>query len=438
MKKVAITILKSFASGFGVSALLICAAVGTVLADSSISKTFELGETQAQPDLTFGGTSPVVSTKPGQIAILVNVINVGSSSTNESKGNILVDGALTEAFAIPGLAASSSPPTSASQKTFNFTIPAGPGLHTVEIRLDVNNQNRESDEGNNTASRSVTVPASLTVITPQRFGSGKVVGKLPDGTTVMTCAIQPPATCTEPVPPNSTVTLIATPAPDHTFVGWQSGTGSAATCTGTGPCRFVLTANSQISAAFDPPSILTLRASGPGKATFNLATGTLHTVESGFTSATGFLPNSHVSITAIPASGSSFAGWTVVSGSPAGAMCNLNATPCSFIIDKRIFVDAKFSTTPPPASPVTITVIKSGSGTGTVTNNAGMNCGAECSSSVNAGATITLKALPSSNSTFNNWSNGTGSAAVCNNSTSGICSFTLSQNSTITATFVAR
>jgi len=207
-------------------------------------------EAQAQPDLTFVGTTPLVSTQAGKIIIdLLSVINIGSSSTNECKGNILVDGALKDAFLIPSLAAPSFPSTAASQKDFNFTIQSVPGPHTVEIRLDVNNQNNESNEGNNTRSRSVTVPP------------------------------------------------------------------------------------------------------------------------------------------------------------------------------------------PPPPPPVTITVTKSGSGTGTVTGSGGIDCGANCSSSVSAGTTITLKALASSNSAFKGWSNGTGSAAACNNSTSAICRFTLSQNSVIRANF---
>lgn len=399
-------------------------------------------QAQAQPDLTFVGISPLVSSQPGKIIIQVSVINTGSSSTNECKGNILVDGALTEAFAIPSLAALSFPPTSANQKQFNFTIPSAPGAHTVEVRLDVNNENSESNERNNTRSRSVTVPLTLTVITNQNFGSGNVVGTLSDGTTGITCAIQPPATCTQPLPPNSTITLTATPATGHTFFGWRFGTGSAAACTGTAPCTFTLTANSKISATFEPPSILTLRVTGPGKATFNMNNGATITCQSGFTLAEPFLPNSPVSITAIPASGSNFTGWSVISGSPAGAMCSPNANPCAFVIDKRIFVEASFNTPPPPPntpppppSAVTINVTKSGSGTGTVTDNLGMNCGADCSSSAGVGTTITLKALPSSNSTFKNWSNGTGSATVCNNSTSAICRFTLSQNSAIRANF---
>jgi hypothetical protein len=285
---------------------------------------------------------------------------------------------------------------------------------------------------------------SLTVKTIQGYGSGTVAAKLADGTIAITCTVQPPTTCTKTLPANSTVVLTATPATDHTFFGWRFGTGSAAACTGTAPCTFTLTANSEISAEFNPPSILTLRATGPGKITFPFGpNATILTCQSGHTLAEPFLPNSRVTLTAIPASGSAFVGWAVLGGSPSGPMCNLSFPRCSFIIDKRIFVEAKFSIAPPtptvppatPAPPVTVAVTKGGSGAGTVTGSQGVDCGAVCSSTVSGGTFVTLRALPSPGSTFRNWSNGTGSATVCNNSTSATCGFKASQNSAIRANF---
>ncbi len=274
-------------------------------------------------------------------------------------------------------------------------------------------------------------------ISTQGFGSGSVVGKLADGTVAITCAGQTPTNCAKTLPAGSVVTLTATPAATHTFDGWSHGTGSASACAGTAPCTVTLNAESTVLATIFPPSKLTLRVTGPGKATFVRANGTLQTVESGFTAAQPLLPNSQVSINAIPNSGSNFAGWKLISGSPAGAMCNLNTTPCSFIIDKAIFVEAKFTTAPPPPPPPPVTLTVSKTGSGTVTDSTGMNCGADCSSSVSAGTVITLKASPSSGFTFRNWSNGTGSATVCNNSSTAICRFSLTQNSAITANFLA-
>jgi hypothetical protein len=183
---------------------------------------------------------------------------------------------------------------------------------------------------------------------------------------------------------------------------------------------------------------LTLRATGPGKVTFPFGPNqTILTCESGQTLAEPFAPGATVTLTAVPQSGSILSGWVVLQGSPAGAMCAERANPCSFVIDKDIFVEAKFNTPPPPPppAPFTFTVTKGGSGSGTVTDSAGMNCGSDCSSSIASGTGVTVKAQAAPNSTFVNWSNGTGSAAACNNSTVAFCRFTISENSSIRANF---
>ncbi|MEJ5299353.1 MAG: SBBP repeat-containing protein, partial [Thermodesulforhabdaceae bacterium] len=86
-------------------------------------------------------------------------------------------------------------------------------------------------------------------------------------------------------------------------------------------------------------------------------------------------------------------------------------------------------------SAYTLTVTKSGSGSGDVTAT---GCtlswtGNTGTCTASHGTSITLSATPSSGSTFAGWSNGTGSASGC--SGTGTCSFTITQNSSITATF---
>jgi C1A family cysteine protease len=46
------------------------------------------------------------------------------------------------------------------------------------------------------------------------------------------------------------IALTATPDSGSTFAGWSNGTGSAASCTGTGNCTFTITENSSITATF--------------------------------------------------------------------------------------------------------------------------------------------------------------------------------------------
>ena len=82
-----------------------------------------------------------------------------------------------------------------------------------------------------------------------------------------------------------------------------------------------------------------------------------------------------------------------------------------------------------PVTPTqyTLSVTKSGTGSGTVTAT-GINCGTDCSEPYNSGTTVTLTAAASSNSTFTGWSGGcTGTASTC--------SVSMTAAKTVTATF---
>jgi len=75
-----------------------------------------------------------------------------------------------------------------------------------------------------------------------------------------------------------------------------------------------------------------------------------------------------------------------------------------------------------------LTVSKSGAGTGTVTSSpAGINCGDDCSETYNQGTSVTLTARPASGSTFGGWS------GAC--SGTGTCTVTMNAAMSVTATF---
>ncbi|KJU84017.1 FG-GAP repeat-containing protein [Candidatus Magnetobacterium bavaricum] len=77
----------------------------------------------------------------------------------------------------------------------------------------------------------------------------------------------------------------------------------------------------------------------------------------------------------------------------------------------------------------TFTVTKTGTGTGTVTSSpAGISCGSSCSASYNAGVSVTLTAVPASDSAFTGW-NG---ACTGTNTT---CTVTMTDNLNTNATF---
>lgn len=77
----------------------------------------------------------------------------------------------------------------------------------------------------------------------------------------------------------------------------------------------------------------------------------------------------------------------------------------------------------------TLSVNKSGNGSGMVTSNpAGINCGSTCQANFNNGLSVTLTATPDPGSTFNSWSG-------CDSASGNTCQVTLSNARSITATF---
>jgi hypothetical protein len=83
-----------------------------------------------------------------------------------------------------------------------------------------------------------------------------------------------------------------------------------------------------------------------------------------------------------------------------------------------------------PSGGFTLTVMKAGTGGGTVTgSSAGINCGTACAYTYPAGKVVTLTATPSSGSTFSGWSGG-----GCGGTDT--CTLVGNVPSTVTATFV--
>ena len=76
----------------------------------------------------------------------------------------------------------------------------------------------------------------------------------------------------------------------------------------------------------------------------------------------------------------------------------------------------------------TLSVLKLGTGSGTVTSSpAGIDCGSDCSESFNCGTVVTLTATPTGGSVFTGWS------GAC--SGAGTCTITMDANKTVAATF---
>ncbi len=164
-----------------------------------------------------------------------------------------------------------------------------------------------------------------------------------------------------------------------------------------------------------PTFALTVNKNGMGSGT---VTSSPAGINCGDTCSASFTQGTTVTLTATPASGSVFAGWS-------GAGCSGTGS-CTVTMSAAQSVTATFNTA--PASTFNLTVNKAGSGSGTVTSNlAGINCGATCSAAFNAGVSVTLSAAAASGSTFAGWS------GACTGT--GTCTVTMNAAQTVTATF---
>lgn len=146
-------------------------------------------------------------------------------------------------------------------------------------------------------------------------------------------------TCSDSYASGTMVTLTATPDDGSTFVGW-SGSG----CSGTGTCTVTMSSDQGVSATFAttslPPHTLSVSGSGSGSVTssptgISCPGACSHSYANGTT----------VTLTATPAAGSTFAGWS-------GSGCSGTGT-CMVTMSSDQGVTATFSALPCYQSTVT-------------------------------------------------------------------------------------
>ena len=124
-----------------------------------------------------------------------------------------------------------------------------------------------------------------------------------------------------------------------------------------------------------------------------------------------------LALSATPATGATFTGWS-------GACTGTGA--CTMTLRQAKAVTATF--TAPPA-PYALTITKSGTGSGTVTSSpAGISCGPTCNASFPGGTSLALSATPATGATFTGWS------GACTGT--GACTMTLRQAKAVTASFI--
>jgi hypothetical protein len=238
-------------------------------------------------------------------------------------------------------------------------------------------------------------------------------------------------------------------AQDSVFTGWSTAKGSTTPCEGVKDvCSFTITENSTINGTFTNQSnaVFTINITVQGS-----GSGVVHSVPEGVVCGDGndqctvsFPANGHVSLIAAPSKqGSVFQGWS--GGTGPAVSCNSTNRSCDFSISENTAVTATFdvvNTGAGDTGQIAITASKTGNGSGLIVSSPpGIECGDGgnvCSASYPAGTTVQLSAKPTAaGSTFAGWTAGSGSASSCMGST-GPCAVVLTEESSVTGTFVQK
>ncbi len=243
----------------------------------------------------------------------------------------------------------------------------------------------------------------LHTLTVMRSGAG--TGTVTSAPAGINCG----ADCTEDYAQGAMVTLTASASAGSTFTGW-TGAG----CTGTGTCVVMMNAATTVTAAFSAVTVpLTIAKTGTGAGTITSSPGGINC---GADCTESYTVGTGVTLSAAADPGSTFTGWS-------GGGCSGTGT-CAVTMNMATTVTATFS-----LNTYTLSVTKNGTGAGTVTSNpAGINCGADCSETINHGTMVTLTAAPAAGSTFTSWSGGGCSGT-------GTCVVTVTAATAVTATF---
>lgn len=222
-------------------------------------------------------------------------------------------------------------------------------------------------------------------------------------------------TCSATFQQGTKVTLTAIPGANSTFAGWGGS------CSGMNQCILTVTQDMSVTASFSVPTgtqqTLNVSLSGNGSGTITSSPAGINCPK---TCTAEFVSGTQVTLTATAGSNSSFSGW---SGSCSGSNYTCQVT----LNQNTVAVAAGFILLPPPQ--VTLTVVVSPTGGGSVTSNpSGINCPSTCSANYIMGTQVTLTEQAASGYNFTGWSgacSGTGST----------CTLTLTANAQANANY---
>jgi uncharacterized repeat protein (TIGR03803 family) len=213
------------------------------------------------------------------------------------------------------------------------------------------------------------------------------------------------ATCIASFAPGTQVTLTATAASGSQFAGW----GGA--CSGTGTCTLTMNSSQNVAANFTQITY-PLSVSEIGNGIVASSPGAINCPS---TCSANFQVGTQVTLTATPAAGWAFTGWS-------GA-CSGTGT-CTLTMNSSQSVSATFTQN----LSYSLSVSLIGGPGGKVTSApSGIDCGSTCSTSFAAGTQVTLTASPAKGWGLAGW------GGVCNGI--GGCTVTLNASTSVSASF---
>ena len=294
----------------------------------------------------------------------------------------------------------------AAQATLTIVVTiAANATGTVTNSASVVSDLPDPNMANNTATISATVGAATNfALTVTKAGTGS--GTVTSAPTGINCG----TACAANFASGTAVTLTQVAATGSTFAGWSGA------CTGTGACVVTVTAAAAVTATFTAANTFALTVTKAGTGT-GTVTSTPTGINCGTACAANFASGTMVTLTAAPATGSTFTGW-------GAGPCEGTGT-CTFTIGAATAVTANFTAS---TNNFVLTVNEAGNGSGTVTSApAEIVCPETCSASFASGTQVTLTQSAGESSTFAGWS------GAC--SGTGACVVTVTAATAVTATF---
>ena len=258
-----------------------------------------------------GSTSPSSPSKnPFQLSVQIAGTGTGTVSSTPSGINC---GSDCKANFDDGTSVTLTP-TATDGSTFAGWGGACSGTSSCKLTISANTSV--------TATFTAAAPPPTSTLTVDLAGTGS--GSVTSSPSGISCGTQ----CSATYDNGTQVTLSATPVAGSTFTGW----GGA--CTGTAPCVVTVNTNTSVTATFSGTAVtlsVTLAGNGSGTVTSSPAG-----INCGSTCSAPFNSGTQVTLTATPAQGSTFAGYS-------GGGCTSNPS-CLLTLTANTQVTATFNT----------------------------------------------------------------------------------------------